>query len=280
MISRFLPPDFTPERPIAVIAGRGRYPILTVERIRAHGFPVKLIAFEGETENSLLESFPPGDRTVIKVGQLGHMLKALKHHTAGYAVMAGQITPRKLFKGLHPDLKAIILLGSLKERNAETIFGAIAKEIADIGVHQLDARVFLDDQLAEVGCMTGGSLKVEPDVLEHGISIAREIARLGIGQGIVVNKGTVLAVEAFEGTDPMLRRAGSFSAPNPLFIKTIKPGQDYRFDVPVFGTRTLEVMAEANIRMAALEAHNTLILDKAVVLEQARKLKIQIYGFC
>ncbi len=279
MISRFLPPDFSPGRPIAVIAGRGRYPILTVERIRAHGLEAKLIAFEGETEDSLLDSFDPADRAVIKVGQLGHMLKALKRNGSAYVVMAGQITPRKLFKGLHPDLKAITILASLKERNAETIFGAIAREIADIGVHQLDARVFLDDQLADTGCMTGGTFKVETDVLEHGIHIAREVARLGIGQGVVVNRGTVLAVEAFEGTDPMLRRAGTFTAPSPLFVKTIKPGQDFRFDVPVFGTRTLDVMDEANIRSAAVEAHNTLILDKPLVLEYARKLKIQLYGF-
>ncbi len=277
--SPFLPADFDAAQPLAIIAGKGRYPVLLAQKARAAGVPLRLIAFHGETATDFFEDFPERERAMIKVGQVGHMLKALKRLDARYALMAGQITPRRLFKGLHPDLKAVAILASLKERNAESIFGALATEIEKIGVRQLDARAFLEDQLAEEGVMTGGRDKIDPQVLAHGIRIAKEVARLDIGQGVVVSRGTVLAVEGFEGTDAMIRRAGQFEARDPLFVKTVKPGQDYRFDVPVFGLKTLESLAAANIRHAAVEAANTIILDKPAVLEKARQLKIQLTGY-
>ncbi|WOO41901.1 LpxI family protein [Rubellicoccus peritrichatus] len=279
MVSRFLPQDFDPQKSLAVIAGRGFYPVLTVELARAQSIKVQLIAFEGETREELFDSFAPEDRKWIKVGQVGHMLKALQKFGAGYAIMAGQITPRRLFKGLHPDIKAVKILASLKERNAETIFGALATEIKNIGVHQLDARAFLDSEMADEGLMAKGRYQPEADTLEHGIRIAKEIARLDIGQGVVVSRGTVLAVEAFEGTDPMLKRSGTFGAKETLFIKTVKPGQDTRFDVPVFGMQTLDVMTEAGITAAALEASNTIILEKENVLMEAKKRKITLLGY-
>lgn len=279
MPSRFLPRDFNPERPVAVIAGRAIYPALMIEAMRRLNVPCRIVAFEGETMPELFESFPEEHRAMVKVGQIGKSLKALQRLGAGYAVMAGQITPRKLFRGLHPDLKAIQILAGLKERNAETIFSALAREIEAVGVRMIDARAFFDDQLARPGLMTRGKLAVEREDIEHGILIAREMARLDVGQGCVVCKGTVLAVEAFEGTDPMLKRAGGFHAQPAIFVKTVKPEQDYRFDVPVFGMRTLDVMAESGIKVAALEADKVIILEREKVIETANKQKIQIYGF-
>src|SRR5581483_2503798 len=215
----------------------------------------------------------------LRVGQLGAMLKALREFDAGSALMAGQITPRRLFKGLHPDLKATRILLSLKRRNAETIFGAIAAEIEALGIALLDARTFLDDQLAPAGCMTGRKFPIDREYLEHGIHIARESARLDIGQGCVVRKGTVLAVEAFEGTDEMLRRAGGFKTDEALFVKTVKAHQDYRFDVPVFGQRTLETMRDAALANAALEAGKVILLDRPAVIAQARTWGIALFGF-
>lgn len=253
--------------------------MLLASAVRAAGIPLKLVAFEEETRPDLVASFAESDRRTLLVGQLGKMLKSLREFGAGYAIMAGQITPRRLFKGLHPDLKAVRILASLKRRNAETIFGAIATEIEELGITLLDARSFLDDQLASSGCMTGRSFPIEPDYLDHGIHIARESARLDIGQGCVVRQGTVLAVEAFEGTDEMLRRAGAFKTDGALFVKTVKTRQDWRFDVPCFGTRTLETMREAHLAAAALEAGKVLILDKPAVLEQARAWGISLFGF-
>jgi UDP-2,3-diacylglucosamine hydrolase len=277
--SAFLPASFDRGRPIALIAGQGVYPMLVAAAVRAAGVPLKLVAFEEETRPELVASFTPSDHRMLKVGQVGHMLNALRDFGAGHALMAGQITPRRLFKGLHPDLKATRILFSLKRRNAETIFGAIAREIEALGVTLLDARAFLDDQLASAGCMTGRKFPIEQDYVDHGVQIARECARLDIGQGCVVRKGTVLAVEAFEGTDEMLRRAGAFKTDDALFVKTVKARQDWRFDVPCFGLRTLETMRESHLTAAALEAGKVIILEKASVLEQARAWGISLLGF-
>ena len=277
--SAFLPADFDARRPIALIAGRDTYPAIMAAAIKRAGVPVRLIAIEDETDPALVASFPESERVQINVGQIGRMLSALKDFGAGYALMAGQVKPKRLFHGLTPDLKAAQILFTLKRRNAETIFGAIAEEIAKIGVRLLDARAFLDDQLADAGVMTGGKFPLEPEYVEHGIHIAREIARLDIGQGCVVRKGTVLAVEAFEGTDEMLRRAGGFKADGALFVKTVKSGQDYRFDVPIFGRRTLETMHEAGLAAAALPAGSVILLEKPAVLAQARAWGISLLGF-
>ena len=278
MSSAYLPRDFDPQRPVALIAGRGRYPVITAAAIRAAGVPLRLIAMDDETEPELTASFPASERVTLNVGQVGKMLDILKSFGAGYALMAGQVKPRKLFHGLVPDLKAASILFSLKRRNAETIFGAIATEIEKLGVTLLDARAFIDDHLASAGAMTG-KLGIDDEYLQHGIHLAREIARLDIGQGCVVRKGTVLAVEAFEGTDEMLRRAGTFKTDDTLFVKTVKAQQDFRFDVPVFGLRTLETMHAAGLGAAALEAGKVIVLDKASVLAQAKAWGIALHGF-
>lgn len=276
--SAFLPANYDPRKPVALIAGQGIYPMLIAATVRAAGIPLKLVAFEEETRPDLIASFPPSDTRTLLVGQLGKMLKALREFGAGYAIMAGQISPPRLFKGL-PDIKAVQMLASLKRRNAETIFGAIAKEIEALGITLLDARSFMDAHMASPGCMTGKKFPIEGDYLDHGIHIARECARLDIGQGCVVRKGTVLAVEAFEGTDEMLRRAGTLKTEESLFVKTVKPRQDWRFDVPCFGPRTLETMHEAGLSAAALDAGKVIILDKPAVLQQARAWGISLFGF-
>jgi UDP-2,3-diacylglucosamine hydrolase len=278
-MSTFLPADFDARKPLALIAGQGIYPLLVAQAARAANVPVRLIAFEEETRPDLVSSFAAEDRRVLKVGQLGAMLKSLDQFGVRSALMAGQITPKRLFKGLHPDLKATRILLTLRRRNAETIFGAVAAEIEKLGVTLLDARTFLDDHLAKSGCMTGRSFPIERDYVDHGVHIARECARLDIGQGCVVRKGTVLAVEAFEGTDDMLRRAGTFKTDEALFVKTVKARQDWRFDVPCFGQRTLETMREAHLTAAALEAGKVIILDRPAVVEQARAWGISLLGF-
>ncbi len=278
LLSKFLPDDFEPD-PIGLIAGKGRYPILTAECIRAARVPLRLISFAGETEQSLIDSVPANNHIQIKVGQLGKLLKSLKKLECRYALMAGQITPKRLFRGLHPDLKALAILNRLKLKNAETIFGAIAREIEALGITLLDARSFLDSHLAHEGLMTSGKLRVTVDNISHGIRIAKGVADLDVGQSIVVRHGTVLAVEAFEGTDAMLQRAGTFKTNDLIFVKTVKRAQDYRFDVPVFGERTLDVMHAAGIHTAALESDGVLILDKSSIIKKACSLKIALWGY-
>ena len=276
-MSRFLPENFDAIRPLALIAGQGLYPVLLAERARQAGISVRLIELGGETSPELVDSFAKEERSAVKVGQVGKLLKELKRMDAGYAVMAGQVTPGKLFKGLHPDLKAIRMLAGLDRKNAETIFGAIGEEIEKAGVHLLDARVFMDEDLARraYGQRKG---KDRSEHLAHGIEIARENARLDVGQGVVVSRGTVLAVEAFEGTNAMLERAGKFGAKNCLFVKLGKPKQDTRFDVPVFGLQTLEAMKDAGIKNAAIEAGSVLLLNKNEVIREAQRVGTSLLG--
>lgn len=278
-MSRFLPDNFDANLPLTLIAGQGQYPVLLAERAREAKIPLRLIELGGETSPELVSSFSEDERAAVKVGQVGKLLKELKRLDAGYAVMAGQVTPGKLFKGLHPDLKAIRMLAGLDRKNAETIFGAIGDEIEKIGVHLLDARVFMDEDLASEGVMVKGKEKIDPEHLAHGIEIARENARLDVGQGVVVSQGTVLAVEAFEGTNAMLDRAGQFGAKNCLFVKLGKPKQDTRFDVPVFGLQTLQAMKDAGIGNAALKTGSVLLLNKEKLLSEANKQRIGITGF-
>lgn len=278
-LSRFLPPDFDPARTVAVIAGQGRYPALLVECARARGAVVKLVSLDEETDPALVDTFAPADRRAIPVGKLGQMLDALRDLGASGAIMAGQVTPRKLFTGMVPDLKLIALMASLQERNAGTIFGAVASEIEQVGVRMLDARAFLDDHLATAGCMTGWACGIGDDALAFGRRMAQEMARLDVGQAVVTAKGTVIAVEAFEGTDRMLRRCAATGGKEMLLTKTSKHPQDWRFDVPCFGTRTLASMVEGGVAKAALEVDAVILIDKPAVLAQARQLGLDLLGF-
>ena len=279
MISKFLPTDFDKSAKIAILAGKGAYPSLLKDRLDAAGIPNALMAFEGETAPELWERFDDSQRACANVGQLGHLLKNLKKVGARYAIMAGQITPKKLFKGMKPDLKAILVLATLKRKNAETIFGAIADQLQKIGVYMLDARSFLDDSLAPKGFFCGANMKnILPEHIEHAMHIARECARLDIGQGCVVSRGTVLAIEAFEGTDAMLERAATFGAKDCIFAKTVKPNQDYRFDVPVIGERTMRKLAAADIKNVVVEADKVIVLEKDKVKKLAEENGIRILG--
>ncbi len=278
-MSKFLPKDFDRSATILLIAGKGVYPSIVRDALKSEGIDHKLAAFEDETPLELWDSFKDSDKRKMNVGQLGKLLKTARDFGAKYAIMAGQITPKKLFKGLFPDLKAMSILARLKRRNAETIFGAVAEELSKVGTEMLDARSFLDEHLSPRGPFCGDA--PDSDTLEyarHAMQIARECARLDIGQSCVTSRGTVLAVEGFEGTDKMIERAGTFGAKDAIFAKTVKPKQDYRFDVPVIGERTIKKLAEADIRTAVLEAEQTLILESDIVKGLAEKNGIRIFG--
>ncbi|MDR1891348.1 MAG: UDP-2,3-diacylglucosamine diphosphatase LpxI [Puniceicoccales bacterium] len=264
---------------VALIAGRGDYPVSCAKNMMAAGHDMVVIAVDDDVNAGWLDSFPAQNVTKISVGQISKLLKALKRFGVKFAIMAGQVKPKKLFRGMLPDLKALWMLATLKEHHAESIFGAIAEEIANIGVELLDARSFMEEDLATIGPMTSRRSAINEKSLQLGISTAREIARLNIGQCVIVNKGTIVAVEDFAGTDDLINRAGKFNLKDAIFIKTAKYRQDFRFDVPVFGMQTLENLNGANIKYAALEAQNVIILDKKNVLAHAAKLGIDIVGF-
>ncbi len=264
-------------RHMGLIAGKGTYPALWIEAARRAGVEsIHMAAFEGETPEST--SALADSVEWMRVGQLGRLIQFFKAAKVSQAVMAGQITPSRLFD-LRPDLKAVLLLARLKERNAESLFGAIADELAKAGVELLLATTFLEDSLSPAGWFGGpkpcrGGL----EDLVFGWKIAKEISRLNIGQTIVVRNGTVLAVEAFEGTNDAMRRGGAIGKGKAVVIKVSKPGQDLRFDVPVIGLRTLEVAQEAGVLCIGIEAGSTLLLEKEALLAAAKASGISLYG--
>ena len=278
MDSKFLPTNYKRD-PITLIAGRGRYPALLTEIIRAKGIPLKLISIKSETDDSLINCFSEEDHVSLHLGKINQLLKTLKSFESKYVIMAGQIKPTRLFKDLNPDIKLVSILTKLKELNAETIFGSLVDEITMLGCTVLDARSFLDDHLASEGVMTLTKKQPSSDILEFGINMAQNIAQLNIGQGIVIKDKTVIAVEAFEGTNKMLKRVGELKLKDLIFFKTIKNSQDCRFDIPVFGLETLELMKSLKIQTAALEKNSVILIDKPEVLKAAEKYKIQLIGF-
>jgi DUF1009 family protein len=264
----------TPEI-LGIIAGNGVYPKVLADA--AHKAGVKKIvvaAFTDETDPSIDKQADVVEW--LRVGQLGRLLKFFREHKVRRAIMAGQIAPKNLFD-LRPDVKALVVLAKLKQRNAESIFTAIADELKKADVDLLPATTFLEDQLAIKGLIAGSKLsRAEEEDVDLGWNVAKEIARLDIGQTIIVKNGTVLAVEAFEGTNDAIKRGGALAREGAVMIKVAKPNQDMRFDVPVVGVETIKVAAEAKLRVIAFESGKTLLLERDKVLDLAQRSKISI----
>ncbi len=260
---------------LGIIAGNGVYPRLLAEAARRNGVN-KLIAaaFTGETDPALAQQVDMLEW--MRVGQLGRLLKFFRTNDVRHAIMAGQIAPKNLFD-LRPDLKALLLLGKLKRRNAESIFAAVADELAKIHVELLPATTFLEDSLATAGLVAGPkpSRREEQDI-DYGWQIAREMARLDVGQTVIVKNGTVVAVEAFEGTNDAIRRGGSLAREGAVMVKVAKPNQDMRFDVPVIGVETIRAAAESKLRAIAIEAQRTLLLERDAVVQLADRSGISL----
>jgi UDP-2,3-diacylglucosamine hydrolase len=262
---------------LAIIAGNGIYPRLLATAARAAGVKrIVAIAFTNETDSDLAELVD--EVCWLRVGQLGRMLTVLRDWKINRAIMAGQIAPRNLFD-LRPDWRALLLLAKLKQRNAESIFSAIGTELGRIGVTLIPATAFLEKSLASEGLIAGPMLsrRQEQDV-KFGWDMARQIASLDIGQTVVVKNGTVLAVEAFEGTNEAIRRGGASGGSKAVVIKVAKPNQDMRFDVPVVGLQTIRTAAEAKISVIAVEAGRTLLLEKEAIIEAANRANLSLVG--
>jgi DUF1009 family protein len=214
----------------------------------------------------------------IRVGQLSKLLKFFQAQQVRHAIMAGQIAPKNLFD-LRPDWKALLMLARLKERNAESIFAAIGGELAKIDIELLPATSFLEDYLAPAGLICGPSLtRREEQDIDLGWKTAKEIARMDVGQTVVVKNGTVLAVEGLEGTNEAIKRGGNLAREDAVVVKVAKPNQDMRFDVPVIGVETIRVASEAKVRVIALEAGKTLLLERDAIIDLAERAKISIFA--
>ena len=262
---------------LGIIAGNGLYPRLLADSARKAGIKkIAAAAFTGETDPELEQHVDSVDW--MRVGQLNRLLKFFREQDVHRAIMAGQIAPKNLFD-LRPDLKAMLLLGKLKERNAESIFAAIADELAQINVELLPATTFLEDSLAPLGLIAGGKLsRREEEDVNLGWKIAREMARLDIGQTVIMKNGTVIAVEAFEGTNEAIKRGGALAGKGAVMVKVAKPNQDMRFDVPVIGVETIHAAADAKLRVVAVETRKTLLLERDAIVDLAKGAKISIFS--
>lgn len=262
---------------LGIIAGNRSLPLVFARQARAvGGARLVAVAFEGETDPALV---PLVDEIVwIRIGQLNRMISAFTDRGVKRCVMVGQITPRNLFD-LRPDFRAMSVLLKLKEKNAHTIFGAIAEELGRDGVELIDARPWLQP------LMPAGEFRLGPRLsarrradVEFGYRIAKEISRLEIGQTVVVKDGTVLAVEGFEGTDRCLMRGGELAGREggATAVKVAKAAHDMRFDIPCVGPATLETCVAGGISALALESGKTLLLEREICEHLANKNRISL----
>jgi len=260
---------------LGLIAGNRSLPLLFARQARNMGVKrLVAVAFEGETDPGLAGLVD--DVIWLKVGQLSKMISAFTAHGVRQCVMVGQIAPRNLFD-TRPDFRAVKLLLKLKEKNAHTIFGAIAAELSREGVELIEATPWLKPLMPGPGFHLGAKLSDGQRAdMQFGFRIAKEVSRLEIGQTIVVKNGAVLAVEGFEGTDQCLARGGELAgkAGGAVAVKVAREKHDLRFDIPCIGAKTLETCATAGVAVLALEAEKTLLLEEDQVKQLASKNSI------
>jgi hypothetical protein len=262
---------------LGLIAGNRTLPLELARQARKHGVKrLVAVAVQGETDPALASLV---DEIIwLKVGQLSKMISAFTQRGVKQCVMAGQIAPKNLFD-IRPDLRAMAVLLRLKEKNAHTVFGAIADELKKDGVELIEATPWLKPLMPANGFSLGPKLSAEQRAdVEFGFRIAKEISRLEIGQTVVVKNGAVLAVEGFEGTDKCLSRGGELAGRDggAVAVKVAREKHDLRFDIPCLGPRTLETCAAARIAVLAFEAGKSLLLEQARCEELARKNKISV----
>jgi DUF1009 family protein len=265
---------FVPEE-LVIIAGRGIYPLTLAESARRQGVrKIFAAAFKKETERAIEKL---ADETQwFSFGQLGAVLEAIKASGIKHAVMAGQITPVSLFR-LRPDAKALKILTQLSKRNAQTIFGAVCAEFSAIGVQLLPAWRFMENSLPKAGQLSRRTpTEREQKDIELGMRVAKTVSSLEIGQTVVVKEGTILAVEAFEGTDEAILRAGRLGGPGAVVIKTARSDHDMRYDIPVVGLKTMKILRKINASALAVEAGRTIMLERDKIIAEADRMDLAL----
>ena len=262
---------------IGLIAGNGRFPIIFAENARKLGFRVSAVAHQGETAPEL-------ERVVdrmhwVRIGQFGKVIQALKGDGVEQAVMLGGMNKTHLFSGVRPDFRAMAFFTKLKSWKDDHILRAIADDLEDEGITIRESTFGLSNLVVPEGPLTRRrpSRKEREDV-SYGWTVAKEIGRMDIGQSVVVKDRVIVSIEAVEGTDETIRRGGRLARRGAVVVKCCKPQQDLRFDLPAVGPHTIDVMAEAQASVLALEAHKAIMLDREEMLEKARQADIAILG--
>ena len=266
---------------IGLIAGNGRFPFLVLQGARSLGHDVTVVAVKEEAFPELegAARAAGADLTWVSLGHLGKCIKVLKAAGAHQAVMAGQVKHAKIFSGILPDFTLLSVLTKLKARNTDALISAVAEVLRGEGIELLNSTAFLQPLLARSGTLGRRQpTAAELDDFAFGYRMADAVAALDIGQTIVVKDKAVVAVEAMEGTDEVIQRAGHLAGPGVRIVKVAKPKQDMRFDVPVVGVATIEAMRAAGATALSIDAARTLVLDGARVFNTANEAGIAIIG--
>jgi UDP-2,3-diacylglucosamine hydrolase len=262
-----------------LIAGNGKFPFLVVEGARRAGVSLAVAAIREETDPAIERVVDEAGGRVawVGIGQLGRMIRFFKREGVGRAIMAGQVRHVQIFSGALPDVRMVKMLLSLPRRNTDALIGGVAAELARDGIELIDSTYFLRDHLPAEGVLTRRAPdERERGDVEYGLEVAREIARLDLGQTIVVRSRACVAVEAMEGTDACVRRAGQLARGRLTVVKVAKPDQDMRFDVPVVGVPTIQVMVEAGATCLSVTAGKTLVFDREEMIRLAERHRVSV----
>ena len=266
---------------LGLIAGNGKFPFLVLDAARAQGHDVTVIATKEEAFKDLNEAAARVNTPIhwISIGQLGTCINLLKNAGATHAVMAGQVKHTKIFGGIVPDFTFMSVLSRLPFRNTDGLIGAVADVLRGNGIELIDSTTLLEPLMAREGLLTSRRPNEEElKDFEFGYPVADSIAGLDIGQTIAVKHRAVVAVEAMEGTDEVIGRAGHLAGPGTRIIKVAKPSQDMRFDVPVIGVATIQAMRIAGASALSIDAGKTLVIDGDAVFASANEAGIAIVG--
>ena len=267
---------------LGLIAGNGRFPFLVLEAARAAGHDVTIIALKEEALPELeaeAARAPAVPIHRISLGQLGKWVKVLREAGSTHAVLAGQVKHTKLFSDIVPDMTALGVLMKLKARNTDAIIFGVVELLRDHGIEMIDSTAFLQPLLAQGGVLTGRAPSADEQAdFAFGYRIADSIAGMDLGQTIAVKSSAVVAVEAMEGTDVVIARAGQLAGAGVRIIKVAKPKQDMRFDVPVVGVPTIEAMKAAGATALSVDAGKTLMIDGEAIVRAADAAGITFVG--
>ena len=266
---------------LGLIAGNGRFPLLVLEAARALGREVTVVAVKEEA-GADLEALAEARGAAlhwVSLGHLGRCIEILQAAGCREAVMAGQVKHAKLFSGITPDWTFMQVLMRLRAKSTDAVISAIADVLRAKGIELVDSTTLLQPLMAGEGLLAGPAVTDQlSETLAFGYRMADAIAELDVGQTIVVKDNAVVAVEAMEGTDETIQRGGRLAGPGACVVKVAKPGQDMRFDVPVVGVATIDVLRDAGVALLSVDAGKTLLVDGAAVLEAAAAAGITIVG--
>ena len=277
---------------LGLIAGNGRFPFLLLDAARAHGLRVVVAAIREETDpeiNTRAAADPSIAVHWLSLGELSKLIEMFQREGVTQAVMAGQVKHKQIFSSIRPDWRLAKLLLNLRTRNTDMLLGAVAKVLEDEGITLMSSTAFLEPMLAPAGPLTARTPdETELADIDYGLKVARGIAGFDLGQTVVIAAGACVAVEAMEGTDATIARAGALFAEMSddastlsrrlTVVKVAKPNQDLRFDVPVVGVPTIEIMLAAGATCLCVEAGRTLLFDREAMIATAAAAGIAIFG--